>query len=74
MTSKREIELMDGRQVIWRASKSDGVSLKDVMADLQKVVQDYGGPVTDLLIGYWEYGDEIVVTAPESSKQRETTG
>ncbi len=52
----------DAREIIWRSSRSDGVLLRDVVSELTALMARPDAEA--LMIGYWEYGDEIVVTAP----------
>lgn len=62
--SRREPELFDGRKIVWEC-RSLGAPLPDVLDALRKLIALRGGSGDDLLIGYWEYGDQIVVTAPD---------
>jgi hypothetical protein len=41
----------------------------ETLEDLNKWLHGYAGDRSALKIGYWEYGDEIVVTTPDD-KQR----
>ncbi len=59
-SSRHERKLMDGRKVIWRA-ESLGVS----PAGLTEFLSSYKGDHDALLLGYWEYGDEIILTTPD---------
>lgn len=65
--SRKEPKLMGGRKVILSLA-SDGMSLSEAMQSLSECVADYAGDRAELRFGYWEYGDEIVVTAPEDAK------
>jgi hypothetical protein len=50
---------------VWSADRSDGTPLKEVLLNLHAFLEQYDGDKNDLMIGYWEYGDQIVVTASE---------
>ena len=63
--SRREPELFDGREVIWH-ERSTGSPLSGVLPQLAELVRLHPG--VDLMIGYWEYGNQLVVTAPTNQK------
>ena len=64
--SRRESNLMDGRKVVWNHGTTTGIPLNEFLPTLVEFAANYPGNKSDLMIGYWEYGDEIVVTASES--------
>jgi hypothetical protein len=66
--SRHEPYLMNGRKIVWRLERSNGMPLNDVLAQLVDFESSYDGNKTELVFGYWEYGDEIVVTAPDSER------
>lgn len=61
--SRREPKLMDGRRIV-SSLQSGGIPLDDALRSLNEVRAAYPGE--DLMFGYWEYGDEIVVTISDA--------
>lgn len=57
---------MEGNEIVWRHRPTTGVSLNEVLPRLVEFVDAYQGDKSKLMFGYWEYGDEIVVTAPQA--------
>jgi hypothetical protein len=60
--SRKQPHLMEGRRIVWTAEDADGTAVAPFRDALTKLLE---GGTEDLLIGYWDYGNSIVVTAPD---------
>jgi hypothetical protein len=64
--SRSEPNLTADRDTVWSWNPTTGSPLNDFLSSLAEFTDAYGGDKSMLMIGYWEYGDEIIVTAPTS--------
>lgn len=62
MGSKVSARLEHGRHIVWRGD-ADGVPLAQLIEALSELLEKHSD--VDLMFGYWDYGEQLVVTAPD---------
>ena len=58
--SRKQPRLTEGRRIIW--STDEIQPLNTFMLRLIAFAEKYDGDKSKLMIGYWDYGEEIVIT------------
>jgi hypothetical protein len=66
--SRNEPRLTGGRTIVWSLDRTGGVPVNDVLPKIVSFVEQYGGDKSELMFGYWESGDAIVITAPSKTQ------